>query len=315
MELPKVSIIIPVYNGANYMREAIDSALTQTYTNIEIIVVNDGSCDEGQTEKIALSYGDRIRYFSKPNGGSSSALNYGIRKMRGEYFSWLSHDDLYKSDKIEKQIQKINFEIINKQIIICGTEIIDSCGKKIHHSKKQLNGNFDGLSMLENIKKGYGINGCGVLIHKNILDKVGFFDENFRFINDFDYWYRLMIHDCIFTCFDEQLVLSRIHHEQVTVKKAHLFKSECELMSKKIFDSMMSSIDENYLMIKAYLEIVVKNGEFNVMRETIRKLNKKGYKQNVIGFYSFYLYGRIIRLGKEIYKKLFYRREHESCTN
>ena len=75
---PKVSIVIPVYNGANYLGEAIDSALEQTYENIEIIVVNDGSTDDGATREIALSYGDRIRYFEKENGGVSSALNLGI---------------------------------------------------------------------------------------------------------------------------------------------------------------------------------------------------------------------------------------------
>ena len=78
---PLVSIIIPVYNGANYMREAIDSALAQTYRNIEIIVVNDGSNDNGETERIALSYGDKIKYFHKENGGVSSALNLGIQNM------------------------------------------------------------------------------------------------------------------------------------------------------------------------------------------------------------------------------------------
>ena len=72
---PKVSIVIPVYNGANYMREAIDSALNQTYKNIEVIVINDGSIDNGETDRIARSYGDRIVYVKKENGGVSSALN------------------------------------------------------------------------------------------------------------------------------------------------------------------------------------------------------------------------------------------------
>ena len=91
---PLVSIVIPVYNGSNFVREAIDSALAQTYDNVEIIVVNDGSTDEGKTREIALSYGDKIRYFEKPNGGVSSALNMGISNMQGQYFSWLSHDDM-----------------------------------------------------------------------------------------------------------------------------------------------------------------------------------------------------------------------------
>ena len=74
----KVSIIIPVYNGSNYLKEAIESALAQTYDNVEVLVVNDGSNDGGATEQIALSYGERIRYFKKENGGVASALNVGI---------------------------------------------------------------------------------------------------------------------------------------------------------------------------------------------------------------------------------------------
>ena len=99
---PLVSIVIPVYNGANYLRQAIESALGQTWENCEILVVNDGSDDGGDTEQAALEFKDRIRYFRKENGGVASALNYGIQRMQGEYFSWLSHDDWYYPDKIER---------------------------------------------------------------------------------------------------------------------------------------------------------------------------------------------------------------------
>ena len=103
MERPLITILIPVYNGANYLREAIDSALGQTYENCEVIVVNDGSMDGGQTRRIAQSYGTRIRYFEKPNGGVAQALNFGVQQMRGEYFSWLSHDDVLCPAKIEQE--------------------------------------------------------------------------------------------------------------------------------------------------------------------------------------------------------------------
>lgn len=122
---PKVSIIIPVYNWSNYVWEAIDSALAQTYDNIEIIVVNDGSIDSWATEKIALSYWDKIRYFTKENGWVSTALNLWIEKMSWEYFSWLSHDDLYYPNKIEDQIHFLS-NIENKKVVIyCNYDLVD----------------------------------------------------------------------------------------------------------------------------------------------------------------------------------------------
>lgn len=94
--------MIPVYNGANFLNESINSALNLTCDNIEVIVVNDGSDDDGETEKIALFYKNQIKYISKENGGVSTALNVAIKNMNGEWMSWLSHDDLYYPRKIEK---------------------------------------------------------------------------------------------------------------------------------------------------------------------------------------------------------------------
>src|SRR5258708_19140804 len=77
--LMRVSIVIPVYNGSNFLAEAIDSALAQTYGDVEVLVINDGSRDDGETERIALSYGDRVRYIVKPNGGGWAPLPPWIR--------------------------------------------------------------------------------------------------------------------------------------------------------------------------------------------------------------------------------------------
>ncbi len=115
---PLVSIVIPVYNGANLLEEAIKSALNQTHKNIEVIVINDGSNDNNKTEEIALSFKKKIKYFKKVNGGVSSALNLGIRKMKGQYLSWLSHDDLYHKDKIKKQVDFLNYND-KAQIVGC----------------------------------------------------------------------------------------------------------------------------------------------------------------------------------------------------
>ena len=123
---PKVSIVIPVYNGSDYLEEAIESALNQTYKNIEVIIVNDGSNDNGKTEGVAQSFGHRITYFVKDNGGVASALNYGCEKMTGDFFSWLSHDDVYYPNKIEKQVEYLQ-SIKDKNIVLYSDfEIIDA---------------------------------------------------------------------------------------------------------------------------------------------------------------------------------------------
>ncbi len=223
---PKVSIIIPVYNGSNYLKEAIDSALSQTYKNIEILVVNDGSNDRGKTEKICKSYGEKIKYFFKENGGVSSALNLAIEKMKGEYFSWLSHDDVYYPEKVEKQIEILsNLPDIDKKILFCDFEQIDEKSKSINLVK------FDHEILIK--KPEYALlrgclNGITLLIPKVAFQKHGNFDEKFRCTQDYDMWRRLsksyLFHHCPFI-----LTKTRVHGKQDSKKHPKVF-SENDLL-------------------------------------------------------------------------------------
>lgn len=191
MKQPKVSIIIPVYNGSNYLKQAIDSALAQTYPNCEVLVVNDGSCDEGKTEAIALSYGDRIRYFKKENGGVASALNMGIRQMTGEYFSWLSHDDVYYPNKVEREVQTIMESGSPTKLVQCEYDFYDEATgtytptdfSKTYTIEQLTNSVFSVLQLQ--------IHACCALIHKSHFDRVGMFDEGLRTVQDIEMWFRL----------------------------------------------------------------------------------------------------------------------------
>lgn len=188
---PKVSIIIPVYNGSNYLQEAIDSALAQTYPNCEILVINDGSCDEGKTEAIALSYGDRIRYFKKENGGVASALNMGIRQMTGEYFSWLSHDDVYYPNKVKREVQAILASGDPMKLVQCEYDFYDEATgtytptdfSKTYTIGQLTNSVFSVLQLQ--------IHACCALIHKSHFDRVGMFDEGLKTVQDIEMWFRL----------------------------------------------------------------------------------------------------------------------------
>ena len=228
MYTPKISIVIPAYNASNYLAQAIDCALAQTYPNVEIIVVNDGSKDEGATERVALSYGDKIRYFCKENGGSSSALNTGIANMTGEWFSWLSHDDLYVPEKLEKQVKymnslKIKSSLLSKHIFFSASDLVDAEGKTIHacsiKQARQLASAVDSFKhngYLIAEPTVYNFHGCSCLVHKDAFADVGGFDENLRYINDLDIWYRLYAANYIVHYIPEPLVKGRVHGAQVS---------------------------------------------------------------------------------------------------
>lgn len=208
---PKVSIIIPAYNASKYLKEAIDSALKQTYKNIEIIVVNDGSKDKGKTRKIAESYGNKIKYFEKENGGVSSALNLGISKMEGEYFSWLSHDDRYYPNKIEEQIKylsKMNYE--DNVILYSDYDLMD---KNSTVYAKSVKNHEELIKKPEYALLRGSVNGITLLIPKKAFDECGMFDEKLRCVQDYDLW-KKMQGKYIFTHQEGILATTRLHKEQ-----------------------------------------------------------------------------------------------------
>lgn len=252
---PLISIIIPVYNGSNYLKESIDSALSQTYKNIELIIVNDGSDDDFKTEKIALSYGDQIKYYYKDNGGVASALNYGIKKMNGDWFSWLSHDDLYMPNKIESQVDKINKYNLDhrKTIISCNYSLIDPQGKEIYKPKKFKVGLYTGKEMFKELSKGVNLNGCSLLIPKISLKSVGCFKEEFKFIQDRVCWGDLSIKENYFYLYDEKLVKSRIHPNQDTIRLADLHPIEDEKYLRQLFNEFIKSKENGVFYIKTIL--------------------------------------------------------------
>src|SRR5574338_1422711 len=125
----RVSIVIPVYNASNYIDECIQSALDQTYEDVEIIAVDDGSKDDS-LQKLR-KYSDKIKILTKENGGTPTALNAGIKIMSGEWFKWLSADDLLEKNTIEVLINETTRlgEISKSCIFYSSYDLIDQEGK------------------------------------------------------------------------------------------------------------------------------------------------------------------------------------------
>ncbi len=220
---PLVSIIIPVYNGTNYLNESINSALAQTYDNIEIIVVNDGSTDNGETEKLILSYQDKVKYLKKDNGGVASALNLGIQNMKGDWFSWLSHDDLYYPSKIEEQIKILRRKLdlnpqidLTKEVVYTNSEIIDKNGKLLFKWKNRTIDNLSNIEIVIEALRVIKLNGCSFLLNKKCFEQIGTFREDMKLLNDFEYWNRLLYNEYKFNYVPQILVQGRMHSAQVS---------------------------------------------------------------------------------------------------
>lgn len=244
-----VSIIIPVFNGENYVREAIDSALAQTYTNIEIVVVDDGSSDG--TNDICLSYGDKIRYFKKENGGCSSALNYAIRKATGTYISWLSHDDLYLPYKVEYQLNLIEKKkCISSDTIICGNSgVINGSGKVLLHPCYRKKGLMPPLSAFKSLLFGKCFAGCSMLIPRSIfIDNDLWFDESKKFLLDYEMWLKMARLGYSFYQDSKKVSLGRYHAAQVSHKLRHLHLVE----ERIIMEDFLHSTDNLAFLRQVY---------------------------------------------------------------
>ncbi|PKL52496.1 MAG: glycosyl transferase [Nitrospira bacterium HGW-Nitrospira-1] len=265
---PKVSIVIPVFNGSDYMNQAIDSALAQTYPNIEIVVVNDGSNDGGATEKIVLSYGEKVRYFSKENGGVGSALNVAIKEMSGEYFSWLSHDDLYYPDKVESQVKTLAGMENLKTILYGDYAVFSDNPNKV--SEKRLPSvppeQFRYFLTVKNV-----LHGCTLLLPKSAFDEYGLFNEKLRTTQDYDLWFR-MAKKYHFVHIPKLLVKARHHAEQGSVKMGSIALKECdelltgfveELSEAEIEAATHSSNSLSYAKISASMQY---RGFYNAAR-------------------------------------------------
>jgi len=317
MYQPKVSIIIPVYNGRDYLTQSIESALKQTYRNFEIIVINDGSTDDGETKKIAEKYKDRIKYFHKENGGVSTALNYGISKMGGEFFSWLSHDDLYHPEKLEEQIKYLNKVILNnaievsKAVLYCDTEYINDKSEVILRLKPIAKEFESTRNIIVKNLKNNRLGGCSFLVHKNALLEMKGFNESIKTVSDYDLWYRLLLNNYQFFYVPKTLVQGRMHKNQVTYRMSEIGYREFDEFHIWLLNSLDKKTEFNdyniYYKIACYARQRGYNKSakygFKLMKKRSASLKYYSLKSIGIVYSDFYKIAK--NTSKKIYTKIF----------
>jgi len=178
--LPKVSIVLPTYNGAKYIRQSIDSCLNQTYKNIELIIVDDGSVDE--TPEIIKYYQDeRIRYLRhNENNGIPNALNTGFAKATGEYLTWTSDDNYYAEQAIEQMLSFLKRK--NCEFVYCDYYVFEDNDLSNLNSVKLP----DALAL----EKHNDVGAC-FLYSKMVKEVIGNYDTDAFLAEDYDYWIRV----------------------------------------------------------------------------------------------------------------------------
>ena len=220
---PLVSIILPTYNRANLIPDAINSILAQTYQNWELIIWIDGSTDN--TREVLSSYDDhRIKIFSDKNHGMSYALNNAVKASRSEYIAFLDDDDQWTDNKLSHQMTTLlnspeidlifgNFCNINKANgkVGLGFEQNAIAMRYLKYKKVQNNS----FLITDNFLKSISINNFiafdSVIIRKKVIEKVGSFNESLRNGQDFEYWWRLAILGARFA-YTTEVVLNRIKY-------------------------------------------------------------------------------------------------------
>ncbi len=269
---PLVTIVIPVYNGSNYVKEAINSALNQTYKNIEIIVVNDGSNDNGKTSKTLkklVKKHPEIKYYEKENGGVSTALNVALENMNGEYFSWLSHDDKYYPTKIEEQIKKI-LTLPKNTILYSDYSLMDEKSNiyltvKLNHEEL--------MKKMEYALYRGCFNGITTLIPVEAFIKYKGFNENQRCVQDYDKWYDMM-KTYNFVHMDIPLGITRIHSQQVTNTNPKVITEGNELwtrMVSEISEEKMIELEGSVLSFKEKMIEFLKETPYDKTRKYLEK--------------------------------------------
>lgn len=265
-----ISVVIPTYNRESSIYKSVESVLNQTYRNIEVIVVDDGSTDK--TKEVINGIDDlRLKYVFQDNAGACRARNNGIEHARGEYIAFHDSDDVWHTKKLEKQLKVMNER--NADVVFC--KLI-----KIYDSKKNIlspSGLCEGfIDINTNL---FGIGTQSLLCKKEVLDKYSF-DENMPRLQDLEFMMRV-VRDFSVYCLDEGLVDYYIGSESIG-GNPYRFISAYELLRKK------------YPKLKEEYPALMNSMAF-VMESSARQLCLNGDKQYKVYLKEAYSINRGLR--------------------
>lgn len=260
-----VSIVIPTHNCADYICEAVESCLSQTYKLIEIIVVDDGSTDD--TKQKLREYIDQasIKYIYQENGERSKARNEGIKIAQGEFIQLLDVDDLLEREKIEKQVDFLqgNAGCFG---VYCEAKHFGQVEKRFLKSPQVHTG-----AITRDIIKGNFI-----LINTMLTRRANvFFDERLNTLEDWDYWFTISLNGRQFGYIDEKLCLVRRHEKNTSKNGLAMLRGELEVLHKMETAGVYLGEVKYYMFERMYA--LGMKGAWKALRESMAIDIKKAF--------------------------------------
>jgi len=226
-ENPGVSIIIPAYNYAHYLPFAIDSSLNQTYSPVEIIIIDDGSTDN--TAEVVAGYGEKVRYIYQKNAGLSAARNTGIREAKFDYLVFLDADDELEPNMVESAMKRFAELPPDFAIVACLSKYIDSKGNLI--KQKDFYYYLCGEISASDILLMTRFAPSSVVVKKSAFDACGCFDTSLRSSEDRDMWIRIAQKFKIYLS-PEALVKIRKHSSNMSSNASRMKENMARVICK-----------------------------------------------------------------------------------
>ena len=258
---PKVTIVLPSFNRGNLLKKSIESILNQTYTNFELIVVDDGSTDNTESVVDKIKKKDKRVIYLKhmKNMGASAARNSGIRIAKGEFIAFQDSDDIWKPNKLEKQMEI--FEKTSEKTAVVYTGFLKILNtKKIYFPPPYIRGK-EGYIYNSLLKENF-ITTQTILIRRNVFKEIGIFDEQLPRLQDWDLFLRIS-KSFEFKFINEPLVIVKVTKDSISSNKENLIKAYQIILKKniselknqpKILSIFYLNIGTNYFLINNILK-------------------------------------------------------------
>jgi glycosyltransferase involved in cell wall biosynthesis len=262
---PKVSVIIPNYNYEKFIAATIESVLSQTYENIEIIVVDDGSKDNSL--KVLERFGEKLRVIQQKNAGVSAARNNGVQNSTGEFIAFLDADDIWLPEKLQRQIERFNADS-EVGLVHCSMTLIDPQDQPIDENRNGQEG-WVSTEFLR-FERGVVVGASSTaLVKRSIFDEIGGFDVCLSTAADWDFCYQVS-RKYKFGFVTEPLVLYRMHgtnmhgnikameHDMLLgFEKAFAENSEdLQKIRKECYGNLYMTLAGSYYQTKNYSKFV-----------------------------------------------------------